>query len=80
VNSFQYCPDCFEETNKYGHCQECGNNTIYQNSELYLQPGFKLQGRYVLGKVCENWGWGIKYLGWDVQLNIKVLIHEFLIL
>lgn len=60
-------------------CPHCGWNTESQPSNpLYLPPGTSLQAPYQVARVLGHGGFGITYLGWDANLQIKVAIKEYL--
>ncbi len=45
---------------------------------LYLPPGTTLNAPYQVARVLGHGGFGITYLGWDANLQIKVAIKEYL--
>ncbi|MBQ6877903.1 MAG: serine/threonine protein kinase [Oscillospiraceae bacterium] len=70
------CMNELEEENKI--CKICGwNNETDENKPHQLQPGTILQGKYLVGKVLGEGGFGITYLGWNILLQEKVAIKEF---
>ena len=57
-------------------CPHCGY--LSKNSPDYaLQSGTILHGRYLLGRILGQGGFGITYIGWDLALNRKVAIKEY---
>lgn len=59
-------------------CPHCGYLHGRQAVQGYvLQPGTILRGKYLIGKVLGQGGFGITYLGWDLALNKKVAVKEF---
>ena len=59
-------------------CPSCGHdNTRHQNTENALPEGTILAGKYLVGCVLGQGGFGITYLGFDTALNIKVAIKEY---
>ena len=59
-------------------CPHCGYFHGRQAAQGYvLQPGTILHGKYLIGKVLGQGGFGITYLGWDLALNKKVAVKEF---
>lgn len=37
-----------------------------------------IEGRYIVGKVIGNGGFGVTYIGYDPVLNQKIAIKEYL--
>lgn len=59
-------------------CPHCGW-VIGTGPELphHLKPGTNLQTKYLIGKVLGQGGFGITYLAWDLNLDLKLAIKEF---
>lgn len=73
------CPSCFALKPAQGACRECGYPTRMDNRPgLHLAPGSVLLGRYKVGRVLGQGGFGTTYLGWDDRLRVKVAIKEYL--
>ena len=73
------CMGCMSETGGAAICPQCGfDKRTAPVSPLYLPPRTVLQGRYTVGRVLGEGGFGITYLGWDATLAIRVAIKEFL--
>lgn len=71
------CFGCFNECTT-DVCPHCG---FVRNSEqplLALPLGTILAGRYMTGKVLGMGGFGVTYLGYDLTLQTKVAIKEYL--
>ena len=75
------CYNCFQERETPdGPCPYCGFD-LAENREKYpvaLPAGTVLNGRYIVGRVLGQGGFGITYLALDTQLNARVAIKEFL--
>ena len=74
------CYSCFQETvNEYGSCTACGYNNAKNREEypLALPAGSILYGRYIVGRVLGQGGFGITYLAQDFQTKGFVAIKEF---
>lgn len=73
-----YCAYCFAIKKDSGsqRCHRCGE--VYKrNSPLYLQPEGKLNKQYLIGRVLGHGGFGVTYLGYDIQLRTRVAIKEY---
>ncbi len=74
----RYCPGCFSLNGNEGSCPECGYREVESDEvTLYLPPRTLLAGKYLIGRVLGQGGFGITYLGWDTNLDIKLAIKEF---
>lgn len=72
-----FCFGCMEETNS-APCPRCGYNSLTNQNQSYaLQQGTILHGKYLIGKMLGQGGFGITYIGWDLALSRKVAIKEF---
>ena len=75
-----YCGNCFQDTlNDRGICNVCGfdNNRNLEKSPHALPPGSILNGRYIIGRVLGQGGFGITYTAQDYQTKALVAIKEF---
>lgn len=72
------CFGCFQEKEPGGYCPYCGFSENEEHPYLALPLGTLLNGRYMLGKVLGTGGFGITYLGYDLTLDIKVAIKEYM--
>lgn len=70
------CPSCFKPTTEPIRCPNCKE----QRDGIYLPIGTYLRGgEYLVGKVLgKPGGFGITYLAWNAQLDVKVAIKEYL--
>ena len=75
------CYNCFQEREtEEGPCPYCGFD-LAENEKKFpvaLRAGTVLNGRYIVGRVLGQGGFGITYLALDTQLNAKVAIKEFM--
>lgn len=73
------CFGCFGELNSgIGICPYCGfNANEYSNLKWILQPGTIINGKYMIGKRLGEGGFGITYLGWDLNMETKVAVKEY---
>lgn len=58
-------------------CTQCGFDNETPKEPHHLPPKSILAGKYLMGKVLGEGGFGITYLGFDLNLNIKVAIKEY---
>lgn len=73
----KYCIHCMEPMAD-GRCTVCGRSASeYQSLPHHLLPGTVLNGRYVIGRVLGEGGFGITYVGFDINLEVKVAVKEY---
>ena len=80
ATKLRHCPNCFSEYDEsLDTCPFCGYAPISQSDQypLALAPGRILAGRYILGRVLGQGGFGITYLAWDARDKVRVAIKEF---
>lgn len=77
MNLEKVCYGCFREKGP-GICPYCGYDDTEEQPFLALPAGTILNGRYMTGKVLGVGGFGITYLGYDLTLEIKVAIKEYM--
>lgn len=58
-------------------CEHCGNDARRNNLSHQLPMGTILRGQYLVGRVLGQGGFGITYLGWDLNLDIPIAVKEF---
>ena len=71
------CVGCMKLKNNSPVCEHCGYNENVPNENHQLPIGTVLQGRYEVGKVLGQGGFGITYIGWDLMLETIVAIKEY---
>lgn len=79
IDTEKVCLSCFKtlKTQK-SICLDCGcDNSTISNESHQLECGSILAGTYLIGKVLGQGGFGITYVGWDLNLEIKVAIKEY---
>lgn len=73
----KFCANCMSSTSG-DVCSVCGKNiNEYQAAPHHLQPGTILGGKYEVGAVLGEGGFGITYIGREINLDIKVAIKEY---
>lgn len=73
------CYGCFQEKlTESPICPHCGFRAEEEQPFLALPMGTLLNGRYMTGKVLGVGGFGITYLCYDLTLEIKVAIKEYM--
>ena len=74
----EYCPSCMaENADGAEKCSICGGDMHAQNRQHQLPVMTILEGRYLIGKVLGEGGFGITYIGLDLRLEERVAIKEF---
>ena len=73
------CFKCLHNNSGAGDvCETCGAPLNEENSPPHhLKPGSILAGKYLVGNALGEGGFGITYLGLDLNLDIKVAIKEY---
>ncbi len=71
------CPYCLCATPAMP-CQGCGWQLGQDNAPPALALGRVLDGRYRIGRVLGHGGFGITYLAWDDNLQLRLAIKEYL--
>ena len=74
------CYNCFQEPETDGPCPYCGFD-LAENEKKFpvaLRAGTVLNGRYIVGRVLGQGGFGITYLAWDTKLEARVAMKEFM--
>ena len=59
-------------------CPYCGFDVSgYEEKPNCLRPFTVLQGKYMIGRVIGMGGFGITYIGWDLNLQTYIAIKEY---
>ena len=74
------CYHCFQEKPNSGACPFCGyDQSIYEGKyPSALQQGSILNGKYIVGRVLGQGGFGITYIAKDYKTGERVAIKEYL--
>lgn len=74
----KFCNRCMERLEEEFVCTRCGYDLReHQDIVHALRPGTVLYGKYVVGNVLGQGGFGITYIGYDLALEVKVAIKEY---
>ena len=72
------CMGCMRPKTRSGPCPHCGFDPVgYEQKAHYLPMQTILAGKYLIGRVLGQGGFGITYLAWDLNLEIKVAVKEY---
>ena len=73
------CINCMEELSEGVHvCPSCGYDNSKEIADYFgLRPGTLLNGRYFVGNILGQGGFGITYIGYDLLFQIRVAIKEY---
>ncbi len=71
------CYFCMHEKNDLQTCPHCQMTGEPVPEPHQLKPGTVLRGRYVIGRVIGEGGFGITYIGRDTVLDLTVAIKEY---
>jgi serine/threonine protein kinase len=75
----KHCPGCFVNKSGLAVCPHCGYDESAPRTPLYLPHGVVIGGQYRVGRVLgQPGGFGITYIAWDVHLQQRVAIKEYL--
>ena len=73
------CPGCFADKGISAVCPYCGYDESERRTPLVLPYRTVLNGQFIVGKVLgKPGGFGITYLGWDINLATLVAVKEYL--
>ena len=75
----EYCPACFHTVSAAGVCPFCGydGRSDEDRYPLALRPGTVLAGRYIVGRVLGQGGFGVTYLAMDHRDASRVALKEY---
>ena len=78
VNTDRLCMGCMNDNGGEKVCPICGFDSAEDNALDTLAVGTWLSAnRYLLGRVIEESGDGVTYIGWDNELNSVVNVKEY---
>ena len=77
-NNQDMCPRCMTPLQGQKICPKCKfDPSTYTPAKHHLPPRTILDGKYLVGCVLGEGGFGITYVGWDLQLHTMVAIKEY---
>ena len=78
-NFERLCMGCMAAEQTPGHpCPRCGFQEENDQTQPHVLPlRTILAGKYLVGKCIGQGGFGIIYLGWDLNLELKLAIKEY---
>lgn len=75
----ELCVGCMGAKGSTPICQECGwDDRREPDLPVTLPHRTVLRDQYVFGRALGHGGFGITYIGWDLNLNMKIAVKEFL--
>ena len=73
---YEHCFGCMEPVTEVP-CPHCGYDPRTPDPDFALRRGTILNGKYLVGRVLGQGGFGITYIGMDLVLERKVAIKEY---
>lgn len=79
INPDYLCPGCMAVLDEPDlPCPLCGfDKSTYSPSPRSLRPFTRLNGKYLVGKVIGEGGFGITYIGFNMETDLPVAIKEY---
>lgn len=76
---YDRCPNCMQAlTEDVASCPYCEFEIAnYKERPTCLRPFTVLQNKYMIGRVIGVGGFGITYIGWDMNLQTYIAIKEY---
>ena len=79
AESEQYCAGCVTKGSVAGRCMQCQwDDTEQMEMQTHLPRHYVLLGRYYIGRVLGQGGFGVTYLARDLKLDRPVAVKEYL--
>jgi serine/threonine protein kinase len=79
MNLDTICVSCMEDDSGSPVCPKCGAPFhVPVNNLLLLPPRTILREQYLIGRALGHGGFGITYLAWDIGLEIRLAVKEFM--
>ncbi len=77
LNTERLCVGCMNDNGGEKVCSICGYDSKTQNAAEFLPTRYWLKERYLIGRVTEQNGEGVTYIGWDNKEDQIVNIREY---
>lgn len=79
MNTQTLCVGCMENDSGLPECPTCGRPfDLPPRSPLQLKPRTLLREQYLIGRALGDGGFGITYLSWDLGLESRLAIKEYM--
>lgn len=79
MNTQTLCVGCMENDSGLPVCPTCGRPfDLAPRSPLQLKPRTILREQYLIGRALGDGGFGITYLSWDLGLESRLAIKEYM--
>ena len=79
MNTQTLCVGCMENDSGLPECPTCGRPfDLPPRSPLQLRPRTLLHEQYLIGRALGDGGFGITYLSWDLGLESRLAIKEYM--
>lgn len=77
LDTERLCLGCMNDNGGEKICSICGYDSKEQNDATFLPTRYWIKDRYLVGRVIENNGEGVTYVGWDNKSDSIVNIREY---
>ncbi len=79
MNANKLCMSCMQNDSGDPVCSSCGAPfDLPPKNMLQLKPRTVLRDQYVIGRALGHGGFGVTYLAWDVGLQTRLAVKEYL--
>src|ERR1700740_3666307 len=79
MNLDTLCISCMEDDSGSPMCPRCGAPAqLPHNNTIQLAPRTVLRQQYLIGRALGQGGFGITYLAWDIGLQARLAVKEYM--
>jgi serine/threonine protein kinase len=79
MNIQTLCMGCMQDDSGAEVCPNCGSPFhLEPKNGLQLRPRTMLRDQYLIGRALGHGGFGITYLAWDVGLETRLAVKEYM--